>query len=158
MRTSKSNGLFWVAGASLALTLGLSVYFNFKGNFEPQVTATLPLDSGCDLRAGDCRSDLPQGGSISLAVQPRSIPLLKPLQLRVATEGIDASSVEINIVGVTMNMGYNRTGLKKTGDGEFTGETTLPVCIRSKMGWEARVLVHTPEGIVMAPFQFYTLQ
>jgi hypothetical protein len=154
----KSNSLFWAAGALLALTLGLSVYFNFKGYFEPQVIATLPVDSRCDLRAGDCQSKRPQGGTISLSIKPRSIPLLKPLELHVSIENIQTSAIEVDFVGVGMNMGYNRPRLNKITAGEFTGEATLPVCVRRKMNWEARVLVHTPEGIVMAPFQFYTLR
>jgi len=76
----------------------------------------------------------------------------------VKTEGADVSSVEVDFVGVGMNMGYNRPALNKIGEGQFTGEATLPVCVRRKMEWEARVLLHTPEGIIMAPFQLYTLR
>ena len=154
----KSNGLFWAAGALLALTLGLSIYFNFKGYFEPQVIATLPVDTDCDLHAGPCQSSLPQGGTVSFIIEPRSLPLLKPLQLQVETKGIEVSKTEVDFVGVGMNMGYNRPGLKKIGADQFAGETTLPVCVRRKMEWEAKVLLHTPEGIVMAPFKFYTLR
>jgi len=154
----RSNGLFWAAGALLALTLGLSIYFNFKGVFEPQVIATLPVNSNCDLHAGGCRTNIPQGGSVNLTIEPRAIPLLKPLQLQVTTKDVDVSTIEIDFVGVGMNMGYNRPGLQKISEGQFTGEATLPVCVRRKMDWEARVLLHTPKGIIMAPFQFYTLR
>lgn len=154
----KPDGLFWAAGALLALTLGLSIYFNFKGYFEPQVVSTLPVDSNCDLHSGACRTSMPQGGTVSLIIEPRTIPLLKPLQLQVITEGIDVSVVEIDLVGVGMNMGYNRPRLKKITEGQFAGEATLPVCVRRKMDWEARVLLHTPQGIVMAPYRFYTLR
>jgi hypothetical protein len=154
----KSNSLFWMAGGLLALTLGLPVFFNFKGYVGPQVIATLPVDTQCDLHSSACTTKLPQGGNISLSIEPRSIPLLKPLQLHVTTKGVDASKVEIDFVGVGMNMGYNRPSLKKTKTEHFVGETTLPVCVRRKMDWEAQVLIHTPKGIVKVPFQFYTLR
>jgi len=154
----KSSALFWAAGVLLVLTLGLSIYFNFKGYFEPQVIATLPVDSNCDLLAGTCSTKLPQKGSVTLSIEPRPIPLLKPMQLSVTTKDLDVSSIEIDFAGVGMNMGYNRPVLKKTGKNQFTGEATLPVCVRRKMDWEARVLLHMPEGIVMAPFRFYTLR
>jgi hypothetical protein len=154
----KSNILFWMAGVLLVLTLGLSIFFNFKGYFEPQVIATLPVDTQCDLHSSACITKLPQGGNISLNIEPRSIPLLKPLQLHVTTKGVDASKVEINFVGVNMNMGYNRPSLKKTKAENFVGKTTLPVCVRRRMDWEAQVLIHTPKGIVKVPFQFYTLR
>ncbi len=153
----KSNRLFWTTAVILALSLLLSSFFDFKRYFEPQIIATLPVNTQCELNSSACTSELPQGGSISLNIEPRSIPLLKPLQLHVTTAGVDASKVEIDFVGVGMNMGYNRPSLKKTKAEVFEGETTLPVCVRRKMDWEAQVLIHTSEGIIKVPFQFYTL-
>ncbi|RUM94189.1 MAG: hypothetical protein DSZ28_04440, partial [Thiothrix sp.] len=68
----KSNSLFWATGVLLALTLGLSVYFNFKGYFDPQVVATLPINNSCDLHSEVCNLNLPQGGTVSLSIEPRT--------------------------------------------------------------------------------------
>jgi hypothetical protein len=32
----------------------------------------------------------------------------------------------------------------------------LPVCVRDRMTWEARVLLTTPRGLIDAPFRFTT--
>jgi hypothetical protein len=32
----------------------------------------------------------------------------------------------------------------------------LPVCVRERMTWEARVLLHLPDGTLAAPFRFET--
>lgn len=41
-------------------------------------------------------------------------------------------------------------------DGAFGGTGMLPVCVRARMTWEARVLLHTDAGILAAPFRFDT--
>jgi hypothetical protein len=44
------------------------------------------------------------------------------------------------IRGVDMNMGFNGFKLSCAGDGVFTGEGILPVCLRDAMEWETKVL------------------
>jgi hypothetical protein len=34
----------------------------------------------------------------------------------------------------------------------------LPVCVRQRMTWEARVLLHYPQRMLAAPFRFDTLR
>jgi len=38
----------------------------------------------------------------------------------------------------------------------FAGTGMLPVCVRARMTWEARVLLHTERGLLAAPFRFDT--
>ena len=114
------------------------------------------LDEDCDLRAGPCISQLPGGGSISLSIEPRSIPVMQPLQLDVQVEGAETAEVELDFRGVDMNMGLNRARLEAEADGRFRGEGILPVCMSQRMLWEARVLLETKRGLVAAPFRFWT--
>lgn len=114
------------------------------------------LDTGCDLGTGPCTAHFPNGGSVTLDLEPRGIPPLTKLRLAVFTQGIDATSVQIDFAGADMNMGYNRPTLAGVGPGRYRGEGMLPICVRDRMAWEARVLLETSEGLLAAPFRFET--
>ena len=139
-----------------AAVLG-GVAWYFRDYFEPPPARTLPLDD-CDLHDGPCRRVLPGGGEVSFAIEPRSIPLTRPLKLRVEVKGVEADRVEVDFSGVTMNMGYNRPRLDKVADGLFEGEGLLPVCIRQRMDWEAKVILRTDRGSFILPWRFETVK
>jgi hypothetical protein len=113
-------------------------------------------DPECDLRKGSCSAALIGGGGIEFAIEPRSIPVMKPLRVSVKVSDIEAESVEIDFVGRGMEMGYNRTRLEKRSAGYFEGAAILPVCVLQRMPWEARLLLESDRGTIMAPFRFYT--
>jgi hypothetical protein len=54
-------------------------------------------------------------------------------------------------------MADNRVTLSSAGAGGYHGQTMLPVCVRSRMGWEATVLIHIKSGLLVAPFRFETV-
>ncbi len=154
----KSNLLLWsAAGLMLVAIAGVAIYKSWPLLF-PEVLVSTPLDAGCDLRAGPCVSPLPEGGSVSFAIEPRSIPVVRPLQIQVHVEGLDVQRVEIDFRGVDMNMGFNRPALERQQAGNFSGKGMLPVCVRDAMEWEARVLLHTEQGLVSAPYRFITVK
>ncbi len=124
----------------------------------PEIHLVAPLNSDCDLRAGPCVSPLPDGASVSFAIEPRSIPVVRTLQFQVQVEGLDVKRVEIDFSGVDMNMGFNRPALEKQQEGRFAGKGMLPVCVRDAMEWEAKVLLHTDQGLVSAPYRFITVK
>jgi hypothetical protein len=95
---------------------------------------------------------------VRLELDPKTLPLLEPLRIAVDVEGLRALGVEVDFAGVDMNMGYNRPSLTAEGGGRYVGKTVLPVCVRYRMDWEARVLVRTPEGLMAAPFRFATFK
>jgi hypothetical protein len=125
----------------------------------PRAFEMAPLDPTCDLRKGPCVSKLAGGGEISLSIEPRSLPVVQPLELSVQAHGLQAAGVEVDFRGVGMNMGFNRPRLEPAGSpGLFEGAAMLPVCLRERMTWEAKVLVETPDGLVAAPFRFDTVK
>ena len=123
---------------------------------QPTTVIDLPHDPACDLRQGSCSSTLPEGGNVTFAIEPRTLPVLKPLTLSVTVEGLETRKVEAHFNGVDMNMGFNYAELQAVGEGKFSGTITIPVCVRNGMEWEAKVLVHTPEGIIAVPYRFWT--
>jgi hypothetical protein len=122
----------------------------------PEVIAQAPLSRDCDLRSGPCRVSFDQGGAVVLDIRPRGIPLVSPLRLEVELVGIEPRGVEIDFAGVDMNMGFNRVTLGRSESGRYRGEGMLPVCVRDRMVWEARVMLNTSQGVMVAPFRFDT--
>jgi hypothetical protein len=144
--------LLAVVGAGL---LGLGYGLRGYLDLAPAPTLSLTPDPACDLHLGSCALQLPDG-EVRFGIAPREIPLVAPLRLEVELTGVEAGAVQVDIRGLGMDMGINLTRLRATGNGRFSGETLLPVCIRSRMDWEARVLVETEQGWVAAPFRFAT--
>jgi hypothetical protein len=141
------------AAILLALVgLGLAGY-RMAPLLTPHTDVRLPM-SACDLGKSACVIELPQGGQVELAIGPRPIPALKPLQLAAVARAADVRKIEIDFAGVDMKMGYNRPQLESVGDGRFVGQASLPVCITGKMPWEATVLIDVGNTTVAAPFRF----
>ncbi len=145
----------WTIIAVLSFIILLVVGYKIKDSLSPAITTTATLDTSCDLRQGACLLKLPNGGQVSLSITPNNIPVLQPLELNVMINNIKASSIEVDFVGINMDMGYNRSKLKKIDEQHFKGNVIIPACV-SKMEWEARVLLQTDKGVSMAPFRFYT--
>ena len=155
---AQSRNILWYA-LLLALTLSLGfVYYYFKDYFKPVAAQTLDWDPECDLRSGNCELQLPGGGMVRFGITPRSLPLLEPMTLEVMVAGADVGSVEVDFAGVSMNMGFNRSRLEVVDEGRFNGSIILPVCVRNRMEWEAKVMLGTDAGIIVAPFRFETVK
>ena len=152
-----SKTLWWIAGMLFLGVAGVAIY-RVQPLLNPEVSVLAPLDPDCDLRAGPCSGDFPDGGRVVFGIQPATIPILKPLQFDVRLEGLEAETVEVDLQGLDMNMGFNRPTLASLGDGHFRGEGMLPVCVRDAMVWEAKVLVHSDDGLRAAPFRFITVK
>ncbi|NOQ79682.1 MAG: hypothetical protein GQ546_09810 [Gammaproteobacteria bacterium] len=121
---------------------------------------TAVVDSNCNLHETSCTAFLSDGRAITFAILPRTIPLLKPLKVEVYMENIEAISVDLEIKGVNLYMGKFRTRLKDIGDSIYRGETSLPVCSKKVMHWQAMISVKTKNKninkTVLAPFHFET--
>lgn len=148
--------LWIVLGLVFAALVAMAAYKAWPLLY-PEVVATAPLDPACDLRSGPCTARFPGGLEVRFTIEPRTLPPLAPLRIAADLTGGDARSVEVDFAGTDMNMGYNRVPLMETQKGRYEGEGMLPVCVRARMGWEAKVLLHTQAGILVAPFRFETI-
>lgn len=153
---ARTTTLLWSLAGLLFIALAGVAAYKALPLLNPKIGDVAPLDSNCDLRAGPCISTFSDGGRVSFAIKTEGIPLVKPLDLEVRLEGIEAEKVEVDFIGLGMEMGFNRPQLKATDAGRYVGAGMLPVCIRAAMEWEARVLVTTPQGLIAAPFRFIT--
>jgi hypothetical protein len=148
----------WLAAAGVFTAVAAGAFYVAWPLLNPTVVATAPLDPGCDLRQGPCTGTLPNGATVRFGLEPRNIPLLEPLAIDVRVGGMRALGVQVDFAGVDMNMGYNRPSLAVEGEGRYVGKAVLPVCVRYRMDWEARVLVRTAEGLMAVPFRFSTFK
>lgn len=148
---------YWIIAAILLAAIIAVGGWKLWGFLNPPRTETAAVDPDCNLQAEACNVSFSDGTEVSLAVQPTPIPLLKPITLQSSVKGANAKKVEVDIVGVGMNMGYIRPELSSVDEsGLFEGESILPVCILNEMEWEARVMVHSDAGLLVAPFRFTT--
>lgn len=119
---------------------------------DAKTDVALPL-STCNLNRQACTATLPDGSQLEFSIEPRPIPPLRPLQLRATIRGGKARGIEVDFAGTDMKMGFNRPALTG-GDGVFTGQGTLPVCITGTMEWDATVLVDNGSTRIAVPFRF----
>ena len=143
----------WLAVLALSGLVVIGGY-GWRYRAEPE-RVVLALDA-CDIQQGACRRELPGGGELVFEILPRPIPVAQRLRLRVRLRGVPAERVEVDFSGVDMRMLYNRPRLVPLGEGRFEGEASLSVCIRQRMRWEARVLLHLPGRIIEVPYRFDT--
>lgn len=109
---------------------------------------------GCPLEQGACRQRI-DGGWVELHFTPAHLPLMETLSVRVLLHGLDATGIVVDVRGLNMDMGLNRTRLVQSKQGEWRGETILPVCSQRRMEWEAAVLVDGQRPMSI-PFLFST--
>lgn len=142
--------LLLIAGAVAAVVVGLWPLLH------PEPVEVAAPDPDCELEMGPCSVFFDSGGAVSLSIAPAGIPALTPLMLDVAVRDLDVTRVEVDFAGADMSMGYNRPALAPAGPLRYIGEGMLPTCVKDRMTWEARVLLHTPAGLLAAPFRFET--
>ncbi len=121
---------------------------------EVTVQETAAYNTDCDLQKGACEQTFKSGGKVRFSISPLPIKGVKPLTLKVKTEGIDANSVEVDFRSRVMDMGFNRPKLKKDTENHFSGPGMLSICVLKVMPWEAQVLIDTDKGTLLAPFRF----
>lgn len=149
----KKNFLIDATVLLALVVIGAAGYW-FSPLLLPTADVAATADAGCDLHRQACGAALPDGGRLELSITPRPIPMVRPLSVDVRVSGIDVGKVEIDFVGIDMNMGYNRPQLTPAGVGRFTGSASLPVCITGSMAWQATVLLESGRRRISVPFRF----
>jgi len=177
-RADPRTTALWLAATLLTLgAMGVALYKAWPLLY-PQTAERAALNPGCDLRRAACTAVFESGGSVQLDIQPRGIPVLRRLDIQVQIDALPTPRrVEVDFAGFDMDMGYNRVPLSPVGSltdpaadpaadqaksqsarqsGAYIGRGMLPVCLRERMTWEARVLIYLADGILAAPFRFET--
>ncbi|GAA0425896.1 hypothetical protein GCM10009133_38070 [Cocleimonas flava] len=158
MSDTKKSSNFLTIVALLVFAGGIAASYLYKKFLVSNYIAEASLQEPCDLRQDSCINVFPNGESVTFSLNPKDIPILTPLSLHVETKGITASSVKVDFVGLNMDMGFNRSELKLDKPNNYSGKFTIPICVNTRMEWEAQVKLETEKGVMMAPFRFYTVR
>lgn len=117
---------------------------------------TWPLVKDCNLHQTACTAQHGQQ-SLTLDITPKPIPVAKPLQVKVTLNHLQAKTMQIDISGHNMYMGYNRLPLEKVNEQHWQGTTMLAFCTNAKMEWHLTLLIDTPDGKqLQVPFYLET--
>jgi hypothetical protein len=155
---NKHTAILWTLLGLLFAAICIVALYKTWPILFPDMAFKAAADPGCDLRVGACVTRLDEGASVTFSIEPKEIPVVKPLHLKVNLAGIRANGVEVDFSGVDMNMGFNRTRLNRDGVGIFSGQAILPVCVWDAMEWEAQILLETNQGLISVPYHFVTVR
>ena len=142
----------------LLVALLVLVGYKLSPMLLPQADLTVSPDPACDLQVQACVVALPDGGSLSLELATRPVPLVKPFDVQVVVDGLAARRVAVDFSGIEMNMGVIRPELAALGNGRYAASTALPICVTGTMDWQVTVLLDTARQRIAIPFRLRTLE
>jgi len=118
-------------------------------------THFVQTNSKCDLHVNACEATLKDGSKLFFEIEPKAIPLMKPLLFKV-TSAVELQNIEIKLFATNMNMGLHTIKLTQTSKGVYEGEGMLPTCVMGNMIWQANVILNQTTQSQGAIFTFKT--
>lgn len=110
----------------------------------------------CNLNESSCNVILSDGNALEFEINPKPIPLMKPLIFRVKTSDYSTPFIEIKLFATNMNMGFHTFKLYAKNNGTYEGKGMLPTCVVGDMKWQANIIINQPSKSVGAIFNFQT--
>lgn len=138
-----------VAGYFLIDFNGL--YQSFKGEVK-----FITQDKKCDLHEKSCTLTIADGTSFELEIDPKTIPLMKPLKFTIKSNNPNLQDLYLNIYATNMFMGDFNLPIKNIGNGKYEAIGTLPTCPVGDMQWNADIRVEKLNETIGARFRFKT--
>ena len=148
----------WLAFEIIAvLLIGAYIFIDSHDVYRWWVGDThfVQTNTPCDLHVTACEATLKDGSLLSLDIEPKTIPLMKPLLFKVTSEVV-LPSIEIKLFATNMNMGLHTIKLTQTSKGVYEGEGMLPTCVMGNMIWQANVILNQTTQSQGAIFTFQT--
>ena len=152
-----------LVGAIAVVVLAAGGWFGY-GYFEStRAVVGLPLVRGCALHRERCSAQLPSGGRMSFAIEPRNPSPTDPLVMQADFEQVKPHAVSVRFKGVDMNMGYLEHfayPMQKTESAHgvsFSGNGGVFACSSDRMVWHVLVKLQLDDTTYEVPFEFVTL-
>jgi hypothetical protein len=128
-----------------------AIYQSIKGEAK-----FITQEKSCDLHKSSCVIKIQDGTSFELTIEPKTIPLMKPLEFFIKSDNPNLENLFLNIYATNMFMGYFKLPLKNLGNGNYKAVGTLPTCPVGDMQWNADIRVEKLDKTIGARFQFKT--
>ncbi len=140
-KTSKKR-FYILLGAEIGIVLLIAMFFlvDFSSlSIFGEDRVFIDPNPPCDLRKNTCEVVLNDEQKVSLSIEPKGIPLMKPLSFTVHAKGVKSNTLEIKIYAINMEMGTHKLTLKRVSGDRFEGKQVLPTCIVGGMIWNADI-------------------
>lgn len=157
----KNSRFYTILAIELVAVIAVSLYF-FIGSADIYKliagdTKFYQSQHGCDLHEGPCSIEVEKKGLLTLEIEPKTIPLMKPLIFKVTTsQELPLDALDLTLYATNMNMGYHTFKMEKKSDKTYQAEGILPTCIVGKMIWRAEVVINYPTQSLGTAFTFQT--
>lgn len=134
----------------LVLLLGVLILIWLGGKYlhqQPQASVNwYPAAANCQLPETACSTTFMHGKKLRLTLLLDEPQPLEPLPLQVELQGFSAAelaalSLEVDLQGRDMYMGYNRTPMNYQGFGLYNATPRLSICTEESMVWRLSLLL-----------------
>ena len=126
-------------------------------NSEQSHITQWPSPTTCDLHSESCTATMGDA-QVTLKISPHPIPIARPLGIEVELENLNVQSIELDISGINMYMGYNRVTLTPANDNRYIGTSMLAFCTSQKMLWQITLMIHQKDGTqIQIPYTLETI-
>ncbi len=112
----------------------------------------------CDLHQQACTVLMKDGKSVTLEVSPKSIPLGKPIALKVTLKKIQPKNVSAILTALKSGRSSSTINLTPKRNNSYTGSVTLRKTSDPKQRWMILVVINTEELNIAVPYKFYISQ
>ncbi|NPA72981.1 MAG: hypothetical protein GXO35_09170 [Gammaproteobacteria bacterium] len=143
--------------AGTAIILGLLFGLSGCNQTEDANIVTWPVDSNCNLHTEACTAQMGEAEA-TLKISPHPLPIARPLGIEVAVKHLEIESIELDISGINMYMGYNRVPLSADGTNRYIGTSMLAFCTSQTMQWQITLMIHQKDGTqIQIPYLLETV-
>ena len=147
----KNKKFFTFLLLEILLVLGILAYFFIDSSMIYKYiygdVTFYQSSKHCDLHVKSCSVDIPQFGSIQLDIEPKTIPLMKPLTFTVTlSKELHEDELNLHIYATNMNMGFYDVKMKKISKNSYQAKTTLSSCVVGGMIWRAEIALNHKSG------------
>jgi len=127
------------------------IYQSLKGEVR-----YITQNEQCDLHQTSCTVKIQDGTEFTLSVEPKTIPLMKPLKFTIKSNNKNLENLTLSIYATNMFMGEFNLPIKNLGNGNYEAIGTLPTCPVGNMQWNADIKIEKATENIGARFQFKT--
>ena len=138
---SNRNKYIFIVAISLVMLSGVIIYQ--KDKLFTHQEKFIEIKSQCQVQQQDCV--IKNDGATFTIRSDKDVYYLKPFTMSLSTNNQTVTNVIVDFKMVNMEMGVNRTALKKEKT-DWHGQVILPVCVTGRADWLAEIEVYSNDS------------